>query len=178
MIATLALLAALAPPPDTDRVASVARGRAAALGRHRLSEAQARRLATAILAASEQHRLRPALIMAIIEVESAYGAGEVSNASCKGLMQLNPRTAPHVARDIGLRGYNLHRIEHSVALGAAYLRQLADHYGGRWDFALTAYNVGMGRFKQRGFAVNDYARRALRKQVMLETLLQDQPFNE
>ena len=165
-----ALLAATAPAPPVEAVTDVVAARAAHLGLHRVSRERAQRIAAAVLEAAGRHRLRPAVLLAVIEVESAYGALEESTARCVGLMQLNPRTAPAVARRLGLRYYHLGRVEHSVALGAAYLRELLDRYG-RLDHALSAYNRGPGRFERQGRPVGTYARRALRKLPVLEAAL-------
>ncbi len=175
MLGVLLVLGALATPPDVVRVAEVARDRAAEVGT-KLRKATAARLATAVLAAAAKHRLTVAIILAVIEVESAYRPDAASHANCHGLMQLSPRTAPEVARALELRYYNLQRVEHNIALGTAYLRYLMNRYG-RLDHALTAYNKGLGAFEAGHRRVNDYARTVLKKRAAIAEELHQERFS-
>lgn len=158
MIAAAALLGYLLLGPEHDAVARVATDRARALGAP-LDGAAAGRLAGAVVRAAGRHGLPPALILAVVEVESGYAPGAVSHAACVGLMQLAPATARQVAGWLGLRGYALARAQDSIALGTAYLTWLIRRYG-RVDHGLTAYNVGMGTFEHHR-TVNRYARDVL-----------------
>lgn len=111
------------------------------------SEARSRRLADHLLAvpdsqlaeaidrhALERH-LEPRLVRALVQVESGYNRGALSNKGAIGLMQLMPGTANDLAvadpwdAEQNLRG------------GTGYLRQLIDRFGGI-DLALAAYNAG------------------------------------
>ncbi len=154
--------------PDVTQVQQAVTQRAEHLHTE-VSQERAERIAVAVMEAAEEHQVPEALILAVIEVESAYKPSVVSAANCHGLMQLNPPTANEVARDLRLKGLVLHKIEHNIRVGTAYLRFLFDKLG-RWDYALTAYNMGPGRFR-RFKRVTDYARKALRKQAEIGTLI-------
>lgn len=174
MTAAVLLAAMLAAPPAPEHVAAVVHARSRHLELSPLSQKRAAQLAAAVLAAAKAQRLPPAMILAFIEVESAYDAGVVSRANCHGLTQVAPRTAAEVAQGLGLRRYRLHDVEDNVQLGAAYMRVLFDRYG-RWDFAATAYNKGPGRFREQGHRVSAYARDVLLKYRVLSRLLHPQP---
>jgi len=154
---------------NQDRLIDVVVARSVLL-QHRIDKKRAGRLVTAVLRAAERFDVRPALILAVIEAESAYHVGATSTAACRGLMQLNPRTAPGVAADIRMSYYDLGNIEHNITLGTAYLRQLFNIWG-RWDYALTAYNKGPTKFRQQLYQVGDYATKILKKQRRLAALI-------
>jgi soluble lytic murein transglycosylase len=90
----------------------------------------------------------PAVVFAITRQESNFEAEAVSSANARGLMQLLPATAAAVAR----RQNIAHRPEwllsdpqHNVRLGAAYIQERLDRFGGVMPFAFAAYNAGTGR---------------------------------
>jgi soluble lytic murein transglycosylase-like protein len=78
----------------------------------------------------------PALVMAIIEVESGFNAQAVSPRNAQGLMQLMPETAQqfHVA--------NTFDPLQNIRGGVAYLRWLMDRFSGNLRLVLAAYNAG------------------------------------
>ena len=80
--------------------------------------------------------LQPALIKAVIAVESAFNPHAVSRAGAQGLMQLHPKTA----RRYGVG--NAFDPEQNVAGGARYLRDLLRRYNNNLELALAAYNAG------------------------------------
>jgi len=89
-----------------------------------------------IRSAARHHDVDPGLIEAMIEAESAWNPRAVSRTGAQGLMQIMPATA----RDLSLaRPFD--PIE-NVRAGTAYLRQMLDRFGGRFDLALAAYNAG------------------------------------
>jgi soluble lytic murein transglycosylase-like protein len=167
-----ALVYALLPGPEVDVVSGVVKTRAAVLKRAVLTDKQVSKLTSAVIEASVTHGIKVSLILAVIEAESAYQVMAVSTAACVGMMQMNPKTAPEVAKSVGLRRYDLRNISHGVILGTAYLKQLFVRYS-RWDHALTAYNKGPGRFRAQRFAVSRYARDIIKKQSRLELELYD-----
>ena len=85
-----------------------------------------------------EFRLDPALVLAVIRVESNFDASAHSPKNAQGLMQLIPETAERFGvRDVwdpvdNLRG------------GMAYLRWLLDHFRGDVKLALAGYNAGEG----------------------------------
>ncbi len=90
----------------------------------------------------------PAFIHAIIRQESNFDTEAVSSANARGLMQLLPSTAQLVARRLGIRhqlGMLTADPQHNMRLGAAYLEQMLERYGGSLALAAAAYNAGPGR---------------------------------
>ncbi len=86
--------------------------------------------------AARRAEVSPALLRAVIAVESAFDPRAVSPKGAQGLMQLRPATArrygvqrPFDPRD-NLRG------------GASYIRDLLRRYGNDLELALAAYNAG------------------------------------
>ena len=93
---------------------------------------------------AEKQNLDPALVKAVIAVESAYDPEAVSPKGAVGLMQLIPGTA--------LR-YGVRKINdptENVSGGTRYLRDLLAMFNGNLPLALAGYNAGEGavqRFK-------------------------------
>lgn len=87
--------------------------------------------------AAKEHRIDPALIAAVIRVESNFAARAVSRKGARGLMQLMPATA----RRLGVR--RAFDPRENIRGGAAYLAELAERFGERAvDRILAAYNAG------------------------------------
>lgn len=101
------------------------------------------------LAAAEQG-LDPALLHAVVQVESGYNAQAVSPRGATGLMQLMPATARQLgigdARDpaANLRG------------GARHLHRLMVSFGDL-PLALAAYNAGEAAVRRHGMRIPPYA---------------------
>jgi len=98
----------------------------------------ASRFADLVRAAAAAQRLSPALLDAVIAVESAYQVRAVSARGASGLMQLMPATA---------RLYGVTDIfdpAQNIAAGARHLRGLLDRYDQDVARALAAYNAGAG----------------------------------
>lgn len=85
----------------------------------------------------------PALIAAVIYVESSFRPGVISNKGAIGLMQLMPETAYWLAeqRDLSLTQQELLQPPINVELGSFYLRHLLDRFPSE-HAALAAYNGG------------------------------------
>ncbi len=88
--------------------------------------------------AAFEHRLSPALLLAVMKAESSFNPAVVSKAGAVGLMQLIPETAIRH----GVR--NLYDTDENVAGGAKHLRYLLDRFHGKLSLALAAYNAGEG----------------------------------
>jgi soluble lytic murein transglycosylase len=84
-------------------------------------------------------------ILAVMRQESLFRRDAVSRADARGLMQMLPATAAAVARRwrlISPARDGMFDPPIAVPLGAAYLRELLDHYGGQLGVSLAAYNAG------------------------------------
>ncbi len=116
-------------------------------------------LAKVIERESNRRGLSPALVLALIRVESSGYNFAKSHAGALGLMQLLPTTAAYVAKKIGEPWdgpESLYDSDTNVRLGIAYLRQLVNRYDGSVHTALAAYNWGPGRisgFMRAGKAI-------------------------
>ncbi len=89
-----------------------------------------------------------ALVHAITRQESNFELGAVSRANARGPMQLLPGTARQVARRLGIRhstGMLTSDPEHNLRLGAAYIAEMLDRFGGALPLAAAAYNAGPRR---------------------------------
>jgi soluble lytic murein transglycosylase len=89
-------------------------------------------------------------LLAIARRESAFYPLAESPVGARGLMQVMPATGEVVAASLRLphRVADLYEVEHNVALGSAYYRQLLDRFGGNRLYALAAYNAGPHRVDQ------------------------------
>ena len=95
-----------------------------------------------ILRAANRHEVDPALVKAIIMVESRYNPHAISKQGAKGLMQLMPRTA----RSLGVE--DSFNPEHNVNGGVKYLKQLLDEFDDNLKFAVAAYNAGSSKVRR------------------------------
>jgi soluble lytic murein transglycosylase len=96
-------------------------------------------------------RVEPALALAVIRQESAFWSAAISSAGARGLMQLMPATAKHLAKafDVAYANERLTADPHyNLKLGTAYLAQMVDDFGGSYVLALAAYNAGPSRARQ------------------------------
>ncbi len=91
-----------------------------------------------------RNRIPPALINAIIEVESSFNPRAVSPRGAMGLMQL----MPDVAASLGVE--DPFEPEENIRGGVALLRRLLDKYEGDYTRALAAYNAGEGAVDRSG----------------------------
>lgn len=90
----------------------------------------------------------PDLVMAIARRESEFDARVTSHADARGLMQVLPSTARHTAQRLGMV-FDAGRLTtdgaYNAVLGAGYLREMSDQFGGTLSLVAAAYNAGPGR---------------------------------
>ena len=97
-----------------------------------------------ILRASRRYRLEPALIQAVIKVESDFNPLAVSSAGAMGLMQLMPATA----KDLGVS--NPFNPSENIMGGVRHLSDLLEYFEGDLTMSLAAYHAGARRVEQFG----------------------------
>ncbi|MGF6172269.1 transglycosylase SLT domain-containing protein [Ensifer sp. 4252] len=89
-----------------------------------------------------------ALAYAIARQESAFNPAAVSTANARGLLQLLPGTAKGVASRYGL-AYSKERLTsdagYNATLGAHYLGEQINSFGGSYVLTFIAYNAGPRR---------------------------------
>jgi soluble lytic murein transglycosylase len=101
-----------------------------------------------VSAAAKAASLPPEWVHAVLRTESLYNPRAVSSAGALGLLQLRLPTARQVARRHGLPAPardDLFRPGPNLLLGAHYLREMLERFGGRYILALAAYNAGPSR---------------------------------
>jgi soluble lytic murein transglycosylase-like protein len=139
---------ALSQSEDPDERAALAFLR----GRHTgLSRFEEEDVARAVVREARRNELDPALVLAVIQVESGGYYLAASQVGALGLMQLLPTTAEELAGklDLDWRGPDsLFDPVLNVTLGIAYIKELANRYGDV-STALAAYNWGPGRIDRR-----------------------------
>lgn len=97
-----------------------------------------------IRAAAVASRLDPALVHALIHVESRHRKDAISAKGAVGLMQVLPATALRFGVE------NPAQVRDNLRAGTRYLRMLLDRYDQRLDLALSAYNAGEGAVARYG----------------------------
>lgn len=102
------------------------------------------RLAATIVIEAEAARIDPLLVLAVIEVESGFDAGALSEAGAVGLMQLRGPTLRRELERHGLLASDPADPTVNVQAGVRYLRRLLDAFGAE-ELALMAYNAGPNR---------------------------------
>ncbi len=111
---------------------------------------------------AREQGIRPDLVRAVIQVESAFNPRARSSKGAMGLMQLMPATA----RYLGVKD-SLDPVD-NLDGGTRYLRELLARYNGDVKRALAAYNAGEGAVARHGGVppypeTLAYVRRVLRR---------------
>ena len=104
-----------------------------------------------IAEAAQANQLDPALVKAVIAVESAYDPGAISPKGATGLMQLMPGTATR----FGVK--KIADPKDNIGGGTRYLRTLLKLFNGRLDLTLAAYNAGEGAVQRYKNTIPPYA---------------------
>jgi soluble lytic murein transglycosylase-like protein len=108
-------------------------------------------LAGDIDAIAKVYRLEPALLAALISVESRYNPRARSPKGAMGLTQLMPDTAQRY----GVR--NAFDVKQNLHGGARYLRDLLVMFNDDVHLALAAFNAGEGAVMKYGGQIPPYA---------------------
>lgn len=97
-----------------------------------------------ILRSTVGTNVSPALVLAVISVESAGRADAVSSAGAQGLMQLMPATA----RRFGVQ--DSFQPAQNISGGVKYLNWLMEEFGNDPILVLAGYNAGEGAVRKHG----------------------------
>jgi len=100
--------------------------------------------------AARAYKVEPALLHAVISVESRYNVKAVSKKGASGLMQLMPETA---------KRYGVADIFdplQNIRAGAQYLRDLLKMFNNDVQLALAAYNAGEKAVVRHGSKIPPY----------------------
>jgi soluble lytic murein transglycosylase len=130
------------------------------------------------------HDLDPALLAAVVYVESRFDPNAQSAAGAIGLMQLLPDTAEGIALRTGGKDFvvaDLRDPEINVRYGSWYLDHLYERYGDM-RIALAAYHAGQGNveaWERRGGGIRfpetrDYVRRVQELEQLYGRIYADQ----
>ena len=139
------------PPAAADAVRSYEVPRSVSVRATRYAAPERSRPYDDLIAAhARQQRIRPDLVRAVMQVESAFNPRARSPKGALGLMQLMPATL----RQYGVA--NPFDPTENVRAGVTYLRALLDRYGNDETLALAAYNAGPGAVDKHGHAVPPY----------------------
>ncbi|WP_175954755.1 lytic transglycosylase domain-containing protein [Burkholderia sp. BCC0405] len=126
-------------PPTLDTIVTALRNR------FHVAYADARTIARAVQTESDRYGLAPALLLAIIAVESGFDRHAVSVAGARGLMQV----LPTAHRDLVAHVKDLSDPATNVRIGAAIFRGYLDDADGDVETALVRYNGGTKRYARR-----------------------------
>lgn len=88
---------------------------------------------------AQEEGVSPALVHAVVKVESGGNCRATSSANARGIMQVKPATA----RGVGVTG-NLHDCHTGMRAGVRYLKEALRVNGGNVCAAASSYNTGTG----------------------------------
>lgn len=91
---------------------------------------------------SQQRRLNPLLVTALIRQESHFESQIRSVAGAIGLMQVMPGTAKWIAEQINLKQYNAEDPNDNIKLGTWFLDYTHREYDNNSLLAIASYNAG------------------------------------
>ncbi|MEM7209351.1 MAG: transglycosylase SLT domain-containing protein [Pseudomonadota bacterium] len=102
-----------------------------------------------VIAVSKRNALEPAWVYGVMRRESGFIADIRSHAGAIGLMQLMPKTAQYVAKQMGrqVRIGDLIDEHVNISLGGHYLRYVLNKFDDHQVLATAAYNAGPNRVK-------------------------------
>ena len=103
-----------------------------------------------VLLAAKQTTIDPALIHAVITVESKHNSRAASIKGAYGLMQLMPATAQR------FNVLDKHNAKQNILAGALYLRELLTAFNGDLNLSLAAYNAGPNAVYKYGGHIPPY----------------------
>lgn len=97
---------------------------------------------------AKEHGLDPAWVYGLIRQESRFLMEARSHVGAQGLMQIMPKTASWIARQLGHAGFtvrDLNDLDTNLRFGTFYLRDVSNRLEQSEVMASAAYNAGPGR---------------------------------
>ncbi len=94
------------------------------------------------------NRLDPHLVASLIRQESEFNPAAISPANAYGLMQLLPSVGKGMAKELKIRHFSTDELlvaNTNLQLGTRYFKHMMDHFDGKVEYALAAYNAGGDR---------------------------------
>ena len=122
--------------------------------------------------------LDPNLVYGVIWVESRFNPKAKSPAGARGLMQLMPATAAHLAKELGEKRPQAYDPEFNIRAGAYYLDRLMDRFDGDETLAVAAYNAGPGnvsKWQKNGDELPEYSQTYVSKVFAARDLFSGRP---
>lgn len=97
---------------------------------------------------SAANRLDPHLVASLIRQESEFNPAAISPSNAYGLMQLLPSVGKGMAHELKIRHFSTDELlvaNTNLQLGTRYFKHMMDHFDGKVEYALAAYNAGEDR---------------------------------
>lgn len=107
--------------------------------------------AAQVESAAKAAAIDPALVHALIYVESRHNPVARSPKGALGLMQVLPETASRYGVTNAIRS-----VDENLRAGTSYLRDLMNLFDGRLDLVLAAYNAGENAVLRHGLRIPPY----------------------
>lgn len=102
----------------------------------------------AVLKRCKEAGIEKELILSVIKAESSFNHRAVSPAGAAGLMQIMPATGRDLARNLGVKEYDLLHPETSIHFGVKYLAWLKKLFDGDFEDIVAGYNAGAGNVRK------------------------------
>lgn len=100
-----------------------------------------------IIAKAKKYNVDPEFVSVIMYKESSGNPRAGSGVGAQGLMQIMPETAAGIARELGVKNYDIWDPETNIEFGTYYLSQLLKKYGRAehspsWDRSIILASIG------------------------------------
>ena len=93
---------------------------------------------------SNKYGIEKELVLSIIKTESNFNPKAVSQKGAIGIMQIMPKTAEFIARELKVNSYDLFNYDTSINFGVYYLSYLSKKYKDE-HIVICSYNAGETR---------------------------------
>jgi len=88
------------------------------------------------------------MVLSVIKAESLFNHKAISSAGAVGLMQLMPPTAKDLARELGIKSFDLKNPCTSIQFGTRYLAWLRKFFNNNFTYMVAGYNAGAGNVQK------------------------------